>query len=254
MSNPNTHHIEAAKRVIKYLKGTRDRGISFTSRNTTTLNSFVKFPTPSPLTSMCDANWGPQDASKPSKQPQQQLDLFKTRSLSGFLLWLQGPLHWCSKRQTITARSTAEAEIYSTDECVKALLHLQQLVSGLKLTNELMPPPNIIHNDNAACVAWSHNMTTKGLRHIQIRENAVRESVQNGFVQIKHVAGDLNLSDLFTKEDKDDNHFLKIRDILVTARSMRFCSAHSRGGVKLGECFGSKSSIFKHRNISIASQ
>ena len=178
---------------------------------------------------MCDANWGPQDASNSKHKTPQQLELFKTRSLSGFLLWHQGPLHWVSKRQTITARSTAEAEIYATDECVKALLHLKQLVSGLKLTQEIMPPPTIIHNDNAACVNWSHNMTTKGLRHIQIRENAVRESVQDGFVDIKHVAGDLNLSDLFTKEDKDDNHFIKIRDILVTARSLKPCFTHPRG-------------------------
>ena len=229
MSNPNTHHIEAAKRVIKYLKGTRERGITFTSHNTSTLNTFVKFPTKSTITSMCDANWGPQDASKPKQNDKTVLDLFKTRSLSGFLLWLQGPLHWTSKRQTITARSTAEAEIYATDECCKALLHLHQLVSGLELSNELMPKPNVIHNDNAACVAWSKNMTTKGLRHIQIRENAVRESVQNGFIDVIHVAGDLNLSDLFTKEDKDDKHFLKIRDILVPARSLTFCSSHPRG-------------------------
>ena len=164
---------------------------------------------------MCDANWGPQDASKPTKNPP-ELELFKTRSLSGYLLWLNGPVHWQSKWQTITARSTAEAEIYATDECVKALLHVDQLVSGLNLKSQLMPPPNIIYNDNAACVQWSHNTTTKGLRHIQIRNNAVRESVQNGFVDIKHIAGNINLADLFTKEDKHDAHFLQICDLILS--------------------------------------
>ena len=67
-----------------------------------------------------DANWGPQDASNPKLDKQYpDLDLFKSRSNSGFLIWRSGPLHWSSKRQTLTARSSAEAEIYATDECVK---------------------------------------------------------------------------------------------------------------------------------------
>ena len=58
-------------------------------------------------------------------------------------------------------------------------------------------------------------MTTKGLRHVQIRENAVRESVTNLIVNIQHVQGEVNLVDLFTKEDKNPTHFLAIRDILM---------------------------------------
>ena len=58
-------------------------------------------------------------------------------------------------------------------------------------------------------------MTTKGLRYIQIRENAVRESVLSNFVVIKHIEGKINLADIFTKEDKDCAHFISIRDMLV---------------------------------------
>ena len=59
-------------------------------------------------------------------------------------------------------------------------------------------------------------MTTKGLRHVQIRENAVREKQAEGFCQVKHIAGKLNISDIFTKEDKDTKHFLTIRDAIMT--------------------------------------
>ena len=58
-------------------------------------------------------------------------------------------------------------------------------------------------------------MTTKGLRYIQIRENAVREAVSNKVINIQHIAGKVNIADLFTKEDKDTTHFIAIRDILV---------------------------------------
>ena len=56
-------------------------------------------------------------------------------------------------------------------------------------------------------------MTTKGLRYIQIRENAVREAVQNKIVQVLHIAGNVKIADLFTKEDRDTKHFTFIRDI-----------------------------------------
>ena len=58
-------------------------------------------------------------------------------------------------------------------------------------------------------------MTTKGLRYIQIRENAVREAVLSNIVNVQHISGKINIADLFTKEDKDVGHFITIQDILV---------------------------------------
>ncbi len=221
-SKPTPQHIQQAKRVIRYLKGTKSHGISFSSSEQGKLESFIKFPIPSDeILAMCDANWGPQDQSKPKPNENRTLELFKSRSISGYLLWYGGPLHWVSKRQTITARSSAEAEIYATDECTKALMHFYYLLDGLNLTDEMMNKTNTIYNDNNACVQWSRNTTTKGLRHIQIRENAVRESVQRNFIQVKHIEGKTNLSDMFTKEEKDPAHFLTIRDFVLTDKINR---------------------------------
>ena len=58
-------------------------------------------------------------------------------------------------------------------------------------------------------------MTTKGLRYIQIRENAVREAVQQNIIDVKHITGKVNIADLFTKEDRDTQHFTFIRDIIL---------------------------------------
>ena len=98
-----------------------------------------------------------------------------------------------------------------------------------------MPNPTTVYNDNSACIQWSSNMTTKGLRHVQIRENAVRESVLNGFIEVKHIQGKVNLSDLFTKEDKDTGHFITIRDFIITDK-LPSCTSKSSdgGGVRLG--------------------
>ncbi len=138
--------------------------------------------------------------------------------MSAYYVDLFGLLHWLSKRQPVTAGSSAEAEIYATDECVKFLLELVQLMEFLNLKEEFMPNTNIIYNDNNACVNWSKSYTSKGLRHIQMKENWVRENVQNKFVNICHVDGKTNLADLFTKEMRDTSHFVELRDMMLRPR------------------------------------
>jgi hypothetical protein len=109
---------------------------------------------------MSDANWGPQDASLTSSGS--DLPLFASRSMSAFYIDLLGPLHWMSKHQSVTAASSAEAEIYATDECVKFLLELVQILEFFGVKDLFMPGTNVIYNDNQACVQWSKRATTKG--------------------------------------------------------------------------------------------
>ena len=60
-------------------------------------------------------------------------------------------------------------------------------------------------------------MTTKGLSHIQINEDAVRQSIQTDLIDILHIAGKINLANLYTtKEDKDAAHFIAILNIIMT--------------------------------------
>ena len=59
-------------------------------------------------------------------------------------------------------------------------------------------------------------MTTKGLRHVQICENAIRECIDSNLVSVKHISAEENLADLFTKEQKDSSRLVKIRDIMMS--------------------------------------
>jgi hypothetical protein len=91
--NPSKGHIDAALRVVKYLKGTRNLAISFSTTQSEPMQAFINFPLPPGLTGLCDANWGPQDQSKPNpKHPFPEIDIFKSRSISGFLTWINGPV------------------------------------------------------------------------------------------------------------------------------------------------------------------
>lgn len=180
------------------------------------MESFLHFPLPNQLLSMSDANWGPQDATKSNLG--QDLPLFISRSMSAFFIDLFGPLHWMSKRQSVTANSLAEAEFYATNECVKFLLELVQIFEFLNIKELFMPGMNTIFNDNQACVNWSRSCTSKGLRHIQMKDNHVRENIASKFIAVKHVDGKINLADIFTKEMKDTGHFVELWDIMMCSR------------------------------------
>jgi len=208
--------MDAAKYVVKYLASTKNLGIAFTSTKRSILESFLHFPIAPTVLSMSDANWGPQDATKSTTVS--ELPLFASRSMSGFYIDLFGPLHWSSKCQSVTAGSSAEAEIYATEECVKFLLELAQILEFLDVKNIFMPGVSTIYNDNSACVNWSKRCTSKGLCHIQMKENRIRENIANQFISIQHIEGKLNLADIFTKEMKDTNHFVKLRDCFMCPR------------------------------------
>jgi len=216
-NNPSMGHLEAALYVAKYLSQTNNLGIYFSSANRSTLEAFLHFPVSPTVLSMADANWGPQDASMKSSGT--ELPLFVSRSMSAYFVDLFGPIHWISKRQAVTAGSSAEAEIYATNECVKFLLELAQLLDFLGVWQQFMPGTQTIFNDNNACVNWSKHCTTKGLWHIQMRENLVRENVENQFVSVEHIGGKVNLADLFTKEMRDTTHFITLRNLMMRSRS-----------------------------------
>ncbi len=218
-SEPSTSHLHAALYVANYyLASTKTLGIYFTSRRSSTLESFLHFPIPQPSMPMSDTNWGPQDASLPKSSS--SLPLFASRSMSAFYIELLGLLHWMSKRQKVTAASSAEAEIYATNECIKFLLELVQILDFLNFCHIFMPGITTIFNDNNACVNWSKCSTTKGLRHIQMRENMVHEQVEKHFITVQHVGGKVNIADLFAKEMKDTAQFVELRDLMMRSRAL----------------------------------
>jgi hypothetical protein len=217
-NSPSQGHFDAALYVVYYLSHTKTLGIYFSSSKRIQLETFLHFLIPPTLLLMSDANWGPQDASLSSLSF--DLSLFTSRSMSAFYIDLLGPLHWMSKRQSVTAGSSAEAEIYATNKCVKFLLELVQILDFLGFKDVFMPGTNVVYNDNNACANWSKRCTTKGLCHIQMRENLVRENVENSFVSIQHIGGKQNLADLFTKEMKDFMHFIELRNLMMRSRNI----------------------------------
>jgi hypothetical protein len=84
MASPTSVHLMAAKRILRYLKGTLHLGISFK-------------PGPLTLSTFTDADWvGDQD---------------DRRSISGLLVFLgPNPITWSAKKQLTVSRSSTELE------------------------------------------------------------------------------------------------------------------------------------------------
>ena len=85
MSRPNKVHWVAAKRVLRYVKGTLDLGLKFERSN--------KFE----LVGYSDADWAG--------------DVDTRKSTSGYVFMLgKAIVSWASKKQSVVALSTTEAE------------------------------------------------------------------------------------------------------------------------------------------------
>jgi len=176
-------------------------------------------PTSAALQGFCDANWGSQICG--SVPDGEEIELFKYRSMSGFLIMrCGGPIAWKAVRQERTSRSTCEAEIRATDEAVKEILSLRNRCDDMNLPDG--SAPTLLYNDNQGTVDWAKGTSTKGMRHINLKDCAVRDSVQANEIDIHHIPGNINPSDIFTKEMRDGSHFRELREsFMMSVESFR---------------------------------
>ena len=224
VTNPSQGHFEAAKHVLRYLRGTTDRGLSFVEKAAdNAIHGYISWPTNTPVPShlqsekFTDSNWGPQDASRPLPEEQETRTVTddECKSLQGALVLRTGGLVWWKiEREERCSRSSCEAEIKSMDLVTKEAQHLHYLMDELHLPDTQRAIP--VYNDNRGAVDWSSSgAITKWLRHLNMREVAIRDAIKANEVTVFHIPGKVNPADLLTKEHRDATHFQELRDILV---------------------------------------
>ena len=127
------------------------------------------------------------------------------------------PLIWVAKQQKGTTRISAKVEVNASEKCVKELLRLNHILQDMTVDHMYLykNEPIKLYNDNTACVYWSKPTTIKGILHITIRENAIREYMSSEFITVRHIGGDVNIRDSLTKKLKDSLHFIKMQDIII---------------------------------------
>ena len=111
---------------------------------------------------------------------------FKFRSLLDYLVCIcGGPIAWKLIRQEQTTLNSCEAEILATNECAKDLDSIKLRAYDLGAIPD--DSCTTVYNDNQAAVNWSASCTIKGIKHLNLRENMVRECHQAGRVMVVHI-------------------------------------------------------------------
>ncbi|MGH7955062.1 MAG: Ty1/Copia family ribonuclease HI, partial [Gloeomargaritales cyanobacterium] len=218
---PTPADIDTTKYVGRYFKSTPYHGITFSNEQNPSLQAYLHLPSeegrdPSTLLGFADSNWGPQDASQPHPDHSRQVSTIVTRSICGHLVFLSGgPIMWRSHKEKRISGSSCEAEIKATDECTKSIQWLRNAFSDISLIDDSQP--TTIYNDNRGAVDWSNSTSNKNMRHVNIRENRIREAVHEFHeVQIRHISGEANPADLLTKEHKSPDIFMALRDSFMS--------------------------------------
>ena len=142
--NPSEEHFQHVKHIMRYLKGTTKHGLTYrTSAN-------AKFD----LQAYTDADFAGGA-------------LEDGKSTSGYVFFLAGgPISWQSKRQSIVAISTTEAEYIGQANTVRHAVYLCQFMHALRLPVEL-PMPIYADNQSAKRVAEDSRFRVR-TKHIAV--------------------------------------------------------------------------------------
>jgi len=177
-SNPGRVHWEAAKRVVRYLKGTRDKCLTWGASS-------------EGLVGYTDASHASEDLGY--------------KSMSGYVvLFGGGAISWSAKKQTLVALSTAESEYIAMTHAAKELYWLHSLIS------EVFQPlsgPLRLRADNQSAIALAVNgYFSPRTKHIALRYHFIREAIEHGIISLTWVGTHSNIADLFTKALDSSKH------------------------------------------------
>lgn len=165
------HHWTAAKHVLQYLKGTQEVGIVYS--NTT--------DTPSAFS---DSDFSQCPITR--------------RSVGGQLVTVAGgAVSWQSRRQTVVALSTTEAEYMAAAECAKHMIWVRNFFFDIMFPI-LSPSSLFVNNTSAIASANSDSIKSKS-KHIDRRYHYIKYQVQDGSLIIHHVPTTDMLAGFLTK-------------------------------------------------------
>jgi hypothetical protein len=173
VSAPTDTDLNEAKRVIRYLKGTK----SFRLRLGTSKSE-------SHLCAFSDSDWAESRIDR--------------KSNSGIVCLLNGaPVIWKSKKQTIVATSSAEAEYVALSLTVKEIIWLRRIVESFEIHQK---GPLKVFSDSQSAMAMVMKPKLSGrTKHIDTKFHHVKDSVERGVIELEYVPTNENVADVLTK-------------------------------------------------------
>lgn len=173
MQAPTETHYASVKRILKYLIGTVNYGLTYKPA-----------PTPIELRAFSDAD----RAGDPNDR----------RSTTDFVIYLGNcPISWCSKKQHLVSRSSTEAEYRAMADTASEIFRWRHLLADISVS--LVEPP-LLHCDNVSALSLASNPIHKSkCMHVEVDIHFTREKVARGELNLQFVPSLEQFADIFTK-------------------------------------------------------
>ncbi|GJZ08757.1 putative ribonuclease H-like domain-containing protein [Tanacetum coccineum] len=168
---PKVSHLNAVKRIFRYLKGRPNLGLWYPKDSPFILEAFS------------DSDYA--GASLDRKSTTGGCQFLSSRSIS-----------WQCKKQTVVANSTIEAEYIIASYCCGQVLWIQNQM--LDYGYNFMQTKIHVDNESAICVVKNPVYHSK-TKHIEIRHHFIRDSYEKRLIEMVKIHTDNNVADLLTK-------------------------------------------------------
>ena len=125
-------------------------------------------------------------------------DIMTGKSVTGILhMANKTPIDWYSKKQATVETATYGSEFVAGRTCVEQIIELRYLFRYLGVP---IREKSYMFGDNESMVNSSTRVHAKlHKRHTILSFHKVRQAVAAGYVDLHHIAGDLNPSDILSK-------------------------------------------------------
>jgi hypothetical protein len=170
LDNPGSIHWEAAKRVFRYLSGTRDFTLTYGEER-------------HDLIGYTDADGATHE---------------HRHAISGYTFLIDGgAISWQSRKQELVTLSTAEAEYVAATHAAKEAIWLRRLIFELF---SIPPSPTTLFCDNQAAIklAIDDNYHAR-TKHIDIRFHFIRQAITDDTLTLIYCPTDDMTADILTK-------------------------------------------------------
>ncbi|CAN0847094.1 Retrovirus-related Pol polyprotein from transposon RE1 [Linum grandiflorum] len=172
VESPKQEHLDALKRVLRYVKSASGQGLHFSSNNSLVLEAY------------CDTDWG-------------GCALTRRSTTEYFIKMGDSPIAWRTKKQQVVSRSLAEAEYQAMATTVSEVVWLRHLLKefGVDVTEGTR-----LYCDNQAALHIASNpVFHERTKHVEMDCHFVRERVISQEIKPHKISTKDRLANLFTK-------------------------------------------------------
>jgi hypothetical protein len=182
-ANPSPQHLKAAKRLLRYLRGTETLGITYRGNP----DGFLG------IKAYSDSDYAG--------------DLETRRSTTGYVIFMaNGPVIWKSARQKAVTLSSTEAEYYALSNVAREAAWLYALLTELGYAGPDLRPLQV-NGDNQGSLYLAENpQYHQKTKHIDVQYHYVRQEVRSNHISLHYVPTDQMPADGLTKPLTKENH------------------------------------------------